>query len=111
TLTLEVTNIPPLELRAYETARLAELAPIMDGNPDVTNIAVIDLEELGRRFRLQKIIFETARDIFEQMHPTWAGAKAELIAQLVRLVETVLGSDIIQITPPLFAQDDLKRRI
>jgi type III restriction enzyme len=111
TLTLDVKTISPLELRAHETARLAELAPIMDGKPDVTRIAVIDLEELGRRFRLQKIIFETARDIFDQMQPTWAGAKAELIAHLVRLVETVLISETIQITPPLFAQDDLKRRI
>lgn len=110
-LTLDIATVPPLELRAHETARLAELAPIVEGKPDVTKISTIDLEELGRRFRLQKIIFETARDIFDQMKPNWSGSKGELIAQLIRLVEGVLRSDIVQITPPLFEQDDLKRRI
>jgi type III restriction enzyme len=103
--------VPPLVLNAFDTARLAELAPVIDGKPDVTKIATIDLEALGKQFRMQKIIFETARDIYDQMRPTWKGSKEYLLAQLIRIVEQFIVSDKIDITPGLFAQDELKRRI
>ena len=37
------------------------------GKPDVTRISRIDPEALGRKFRMQKITFETARDA-EEVH-------------------------------------------
>ncbi|MCJ7546590.1 MAG: DEAD/DEAH box helicase family protein [Deltaproteobacteria bacterium] len=110
-LTLDMDKVKNLELNAYKTATLAELAPIVDGKPDVTKIKEIDLEDLGQKFRMQKIVFETARDVFDQMKPTWKGNKEYLMAQLIRLVEDFIASDIIQISPPLFYQDDAKRRI
>jgi type III restriction enzyme len=110
-LTLDMDEVKNLELNAYKTATLAELAPIVDGKPDVTKIKEIDLEDLGQKFRMQKIVFETARDVFDQMKPTWKGNKEYLMAQLIRLVEDFIASDIIQISPPLFYQDDAKRRI
>jgi hypothetical protein len=110
-LSLDIAKIPTLTLNAYENATLAELAPIVEGKPDVTKISAIDLEELGRKFRMQKVIFETARDIYDQMRPDWKGNKEYLLAQLISLVEKVIKSDVIQITPPLFYQDDVKRRI
>ena len=45
------------------------------------------------------------------MHKDWQGNKTSLLAQLVRLVEQFIRSDTIRITPALFAQDDLKRRL
>ena len=48
---------------------MAELAPIVEGKPDVTKISAIDLEDLGRKYRMQKIVFETARDVYDQMKP------------------------------------------
>lgn len=110
-LTLDMNRVPPLELSAYDTATLAELAPMVEGKPDVTRISTIDLEDLGRKFRMQKITFETARDVFDQMKPGWKASKEYLLAQLIRLVEAFIGSDRIQIVPPLFYQDDVKRRI
>ena len=101
----------PLELNASQTAKLAELAPILEGKPDVTKIAEIDLERLAREFRMQKIVFETARDVYDQMQKNWKGSKEFLLAQLVRLVEQFIGSGKISITPALFHQDDLKRRL
>ncbi len=109
-LELDLSSLRVLELNAADTAMLAELAPVVDGNPDVTKIAAIDLEDLERKFRLQKIVFETARDIFDQMQPTWKGSKDYLIAQVIRLVEKFLTSNKIQIVPPLF-QDEAKRRV
>ena len=71
----------------------------------------IDLESLGRKFRLQKVVFETARDIYDQMKPGWKGNKEYLLAQLFGLVEQFIQSDRIVITPELFNQDDVHRRI
>lgn len=88
-----------------------ELAPILDGKPDVRKIAQIDLERLAQEFRTQKIIFETARNLFELMQKDWLGTREALLAQVVRLVERYVRSDKITIVPVLFNQDDLRRRL
>jgi type III restriction enzyme len=87
------------------------MAPIIDGKPDITKISEIDLEDLGKKFRMQKIIFETARDIYDQMKPTWSGNKEFLLAQLIRIVEQFIASDKIRISPLLFYQEEIRRRI
>lgn len=110
-LQLDMDKVKPLILKASEIATVAELAPVIAGKPDVTRITEIDLEDLGRRFRLQKVIFETARDIYDQMQPGWKGGKEYLLAQLIGLVEQVIRSDRITIEPDLFHEDDLRRRI
>ena len=74
-LTLDWERVPPLRLEASDTTTLAELAPVVEGKPDVSRITEIDLEDLARRFRMQKIVFETARDVFDQMAPTWQGSR------------------------------------
>ena len=110
-LFLEWQELGPLELDAGQTARIAELAPIVEGKPDATKIEAIDLENLAREFRTQRIIFETARDVYDQMQESWQGGRAFLLAQLVRLVEQFIRSDRISITPALFLSDDLTRRL
>jgi type III restriction enzyme len=110
-LSLDWQKVKSLELNASHTVRLAELAPILEGKPDVTKIAEIDLERLAREFRTQKIIFEAARDVYEQMQKNWKGSKESLLAQLVRLVEQFIASTKITITPSLFYQEKLKRRL
>jgi type III restriction enzyme len=111
TLTMDWSKVRTLELDAAQTAQVAELAPILEGNPDVTKIERIDLERLAREFRTQRIIFETARDVFDQMKHTWQGSREVLLAQLVKIVEAFIRSDRIAISPPLFYQDDLRRRL
>ncbi len=111
TLTLELGKAKPLLLDAYETPTLAELAPIIEGKPDVTRISEISLRELGERFRTQKIVFSAASDIYEQMKATWKGSREYLLAQVIRLVEQYVESDKIRIDPPLFNQDSMRRRI
>lgn len=111
TLSLDLSVAKPLLLDAYETPTLAELAPIIEGKPDVTRISEISLRELGERFRTQKIVFSAASDIYEQMKATWKGSREYLLAQVIRLVEQYIDSDKIRIDPPLFNQDALRRRI
>jgi len=110
-LIIDIEKTESLELNAYETATLADLAPVIDGKPDVTKITTIDLEELARKFRMQKIIFETARDIYDQMKPSWKADKNYLLVQVIRLVEQFLFSDKIHLSPQLFKDDELRRRI
>ena len=111
TLTLDLGKVKPLVLDAYQTPTLAELAPVIEGKPDVTRISEISLRELGERFRLQKIAFTAASDIYEQMKGTWKGTREYLLAQVIRLVENYVESDKLRIDPPLFNQDPLRRRI
>jgi type III restriction enzyme len=110
-LKLDFAKVKPLELDALKTPTLAEVAPIVEGKPDVTKLSEITLEELARKFRWQKIAFETASGIFDQMKPTWKGNKEYLLARLIRLMEEFVASGKIDITPPLFNQDDLRRRL
>jgi type III restriction enzyme len=110
-LTVDWSNIPTLVLDAAQTAQVADLAPILEGKPDVTKINRIELERLAREFRTQRIIFETARDVFDQMKHTWQGSREVLLAQLVKIVEQFIRSDRITIEPTLFNQDELRRRL
>ena len=110
-LSLDWDRVLLLELDAARTAQLAELAPTIDGKPDITKINSIDLHELAREFRIQRIVFETARDVYDQMQANWPGDRTFLLAQLVRLVEQFIRSGRIAITPSLFHADDLKRRL
>jgi len=111
TLTLDWAKARALELDAAQTAQVAEMAPILEGKPDVSQISRIELERLAREFRTQRIIFETARDVFDQMKHVWQGSREVLLAQLVRIVEEFIRSDRITISPPLFYQDELRRRL
>jgi type III restriction enzyme len=84
---------------------------MIDGKPHERERAEITLQDLARRFRMQKIIFETARDVYDQMKPTWKGNREALLAQLIRLVEQYITSGSIVITPPFFNNDEVRRRI
>ena len=110
-LTLDWSKVQPLELNAAQTAQVAELAPILEGKPDVTKIERIELERLAREFRTQRIIFEAARDVFDQMKHTWQGSREVLLAQLVQIVEQFIRSDCIVIKPQVYNQDELHRRL
>ncbi len=110
-LTLDWSKVQPLELNAAQTPQVAELAPILEGKPDVTQISRIELERLAREFRTQRIIFEAARDVFDQIKQSWKGSREILLAQLVRIVEQFIRCGRIIIRPPSFYQDELRRRL
>ena len=110
-LSVDWEQVKPLPLDASDTPSIAELAPTVAGKPDVTKISEIDLENLAREYRLQRIIFEAARDVYDQLQPDWSGGKEFLLAQLVVLTEQFIKSNHISINPTLFNQNDLRRRL
>jgi type III restriction enzyme len=111
TLILDTANLPVLTLSENDIVTSAELAAILGGMPDLRNLTEIQLRQIGEQFRFQKIVFETARDVFEQIKPTWPGNKEVLLAQVIRIVERVLRSDRIAFSRPLLRQDPVRRRI
>ncbi|MGB7159141.1 MAG: DEAD/DEAH box helicase family protein [Tepidisphaeraceae bacterium] len=110
-LTVDWAKVSVLEIDAAHIAQLAELAPTVDGKADTTKVTEIQLRDLAEKFRYQKLIFETARKLFEEETPAWRGSPDFLLGQLIGLVETFLHSDRVSITPNLFAQSDLHRRV
>jgi type III restriction enzyme len=110
-LTLEPGKSERLVLDAYETATRAELAPILEGKPDLTRLSEIDLEGLARRFRMQKIIFSSASEVYDLMKPTWKGNREFLLAQIIRLTERFIEGGGVVVDPPMFNEEGLRRRI
>ncbi len=108
-LSLDWDKVQPLELNASQTAQLAELAPIVEGKPDLKGVKPITLESLAREYRTQRIIFETARDVYDQMQNDWRGNREFLLAQIVRLVEQFIRSEKVYVTPALYHHDRLRR--
>jgi type III restriction enzyme len=110
-LSLDLNKIEPLTLSAYETPRFAQLAPILDGKHDFSKIKEIDLERLQSEVRLQTSIFDEALSISGNMKGSWKGSPVQLFTQLVPIVERFMDSSMLEFSPPLFALDDVKRRI
>ncbi|MCC7510005.1 MAG: DEAD/DEAH box helicase family protein, partial [Planctomycetes bacterium] len=110
-LTLDMASVPPLEINALETRALAEMAPTVDGKPDLSKITQIQLEELARKQRMQRIVFQTAADLFESFSTNWKGSREMLLAQLIGIADQFMASKKIVISPVLFEQDELRKRL
>ncbi len=108
---LDLDKAKPLEINSANITTVAELAPVVDGKPDITRLSEIDLEALGRKYGRQELVFEAALEVYDLMKPNWKGNKDILLSQVFGMVEQVIQSDRIVITPALFNQDDVRRRI
>lgn len=110
-LSLDLTQTPMLEINALETRAVAELAPTVDGKPDLSRITQIQLQELAKEQRMQRIIFQTAADLFDSFAANWRGSREVLLAQLIGIAEQFMASKRVTISPALFEQDELRKRI
>ena len=110
-LALDWSNLKRLELNAAEAITEAELAPMLEGKPNLASLSEIELRQLEGKLRMQRIVFQTAVNVYDQMRPDWKGAKEVLLAQVIALVDEFIRSGAIAFLPPLFNQDDLRRRM
>jgi type III restriction enzyme len=110
-LTLDLAKTKPLTIDAYDTPTIADLAPVIDGKPDVTKLTSIDVEKLGREQRMQRVIFQSAAEVYDLMKPNWKANREYLLAQIIRLTEKYLTSGQIVVSPPSFSEDEVRRRI
>jgi type III restriction enzyme len=110
-LELDLKKVMPLVINATDKIENAEMAAVVAGKPNLAVLTEIDLQALAERFGFQKIVFEVARDIYDQMKPTWRGTRENLLAQVIRLVERFITSPLLEINPPLFYRDETRRRV
>ena len=110
-LSLNMDNVPYLELDPYENVTSAEMAAILNGKPSMMDLTEIDLNEIGEKIRLQTIIFETAKRIYQSEQPLWKGNKELLLIQLIKIIEKFVLSDKITVIQNLFAAEEVKKRL
>ena len=109
-LGINFDEINPLELDPYESITSAEMAPILEGKPNrVGEMSEIDLKDIAQRFRMQTIIFETAKRIYNNEKEKWQGIKEYLFGQLVGIVSQFIERDKIAIKNGLFENDELRK--
>lgn len=109
-LTLDWTKIESLKLDPSRTPLAADLAPAVGGANALDQITEIDLEKLPEEFRLQRLVFRSARKAYEQMRGQFTGTPEYLALQLIRLIEKFLVSDKLEV-PSLYHQEPLRKRI
>jgi type III restriction enzyme len=97
-LHVDISKIESLTLDASKTRISADLAPFLDGQPDLTRCTQIDIEKLEKNLRMQEIIFKTTAQVYEVMRSSWKdkGTPYALIGQVFRWVEHYLESDRIR---------------
>lgn len=112
-LSLDLDKIDTLELNAADTRLRADLSPVIDGKPDLTKWAEIDLQKLDADLRMQSIIFGASVQVYDLMKSSWQneGTKFALLGQVIHLVEKYLKSGAIVINLPLFNTDPVRQRI
>lgn len=112
-LSLDISKMDTLTLSVSDTRISAELAPIIDGQTDLTKCTEIDLKKLSKELRLQTVIFKATAHIYEIMQSDWKGqgTKFSLLGQVIKLVEDYLNSDVIVFDTGLFQPTGLRKHI
>ncbi len=108
-LAVDWKSTKPLELRSDGISTTVNTAPVLAGKPHVDKMADIDLHKLNKEIRLQRIIFLTAKDVYDNMSPSWKGNEEVLLIQIIRLVEEFIRSDRIRVTD--VTDDDLRTKM
>lgn len=88
------------------------MAAIISGKPNPAALSEIDLKEIGKKYRIQTIIFNIASTIYNsEKKPDWKGTKETFLIQLINIIEKFIYSNKIVIKNPLFNNDEVKKRI
>ena len=100
-LVVDWTKAEHLKLRSDGIATTVGMAQVLEGKPDPNKMSKIDLYNLNKEIRLQKIVFIAAKDVYDDMSPDWKGVREFLLVQIVKLVEEFIYSnkiDVIDVT-------------
>ena len=113
TLSIDVDDIPVLELKADGTRINVEIAPVVDGKANLSMCSDIDIERLYAAKRMQEIIFDTAGSVYDEMSASWQkeGMKINLLGQVIGLTEKYLRNGKIKISPELFITNEHRKKI
>ncbi len=110
TLNLDLDKVKILYIDPEETTTSVDMAEVIDGKPNFATMSSIDMEKLNKKIRMQRIIFEVAKEVFETTKLDWKGTKEYLLIQIVKMVEAFVKSDKINILN-IHQDEDLKRKL
>lgn len=96
-LSVDWDKLESLELRSDKTATSVGMAQVLEGKPHVDKMSEIDLHELNKTIRLQRIIFLATKDVYDSILPNWKGNKEFLLIQIVKLVGEFIDSEKIKV--------------
>ena len=108
---LHLDKVDSIYLDPYESVTQTDMAAIIAGKPNPATLSDIDLKELAQQFRIQTIVFETAKRIYNSEKPNWKGSESLFLAQIIRLVGDFIRSDKLIIKDDLFSKDPLRHRV
>lgn len=94
-LRIDINSVSPIELDPNENITSAEMAAIIAGKPNVAVMTEIDLEKAAEQFRLQTLVFEVAKQIFNVEEKQFKGNKDKLLMQLIKIVDEFINSNKI----------------
>jgi len=110
-LTLDHSNVKPIEIDPADAIEEVELAGVVSGKPSAAAMTDIDLKELDETYRLQTLIFKVASKVFAMEKNAWPGNQHAFLGQLFKITEDFIHSDRIVIKSDLFNNDPLRRKI
>ncbi|MBT4326854.1 MAG: DEAD/DEAH box helicase family protein, partial [Candidatus Nitrosopelagicus sp.] len=96
-LSVNWEKIQPLELRSDDVSTSVGMAQVLEGKPHVDKMSEIDLYELNKGIRFQRIIFVATKDVYDNMLPNWKGNKEFLLMQVVKITEKFIKSNKINV--------------
>lgn len=110
-LTLDLSKVTPITLDPFTSITEAELAAIIAGKPNPAVLSDIDLKEIAEKYRIQTIIFETAKRIYNLEKPKWKGNPDIFLIQIIKIVGEFIESDKILITHERFKATAETRKV
>ncbi|MDM8555172.1 DEAD/DEAH box helicase family protein [Desulfococcaceae bacterium HSG7] len=108
---LHLDHVEPIYLDPYESVTQAEMAAVVAGKPNPAALSEIDLKQIARRFRIQTIVFESSKRIFNMEKPDWKGSEALFLAQIIRIADDFINSAKLIVKDDLFSQDPLRYKV
>lgn len=116
-LSINIDEIPELVLDTKNITLSAELAPIVDGETDLSKVTEINLRNLDQSLRMQTIVFRTAGQIYEQMSKNgecgWLQQSTEYatLGQVFCIVNEYIEKGRIKSNPSSYIDDPVRKRI
>lgn len=103
-LKVDFSKVEPLKIS--DIAKIAELAPKINGEPDYSKIKKIDLYNLVKEKRMNTLCANLTLDICNQIHNRCKINKDEAYRQIFLIVENFLNSEQFQTVPRSFLNDE-----
>lgn len=110
TLNLDLDKVKILKIDPEETTTSVDMAEVIDGKPNFATMSSMDMEKLNKKIRMQRIVFEVAKEVFETTKFDWKGNKEYLLMQIVKMVEEFVKSDKINILN-VQQDEELRRKL